>query len=613
MAARGIKVFPLIPGTKNPRDKEWFASATNVPAEVVKLFEGSNRYNIGASTEGYLGLDVDVKDGKGGLESFTRLDLPMDVLDTFTVRTPTGGYHYWLRATPTNNSVQKLGPGLDTRGYHGYLIAPGSQIGNRFYMVFNDTSIKDAPTDLVFRLGEPRERRQQGYDDVAPDDLIAIQTAERFLEESSGAVEGQGGNEHTYRLACQLRDIGVGELTGYRLMSELWNDRCSPPWSEEELQRIVANAFVYGQNRPGVAHPSSEFATVKPMIIESTKGRVWLRHGEPWQEDASWLFYQILPPSGVAVLTGQPGSGKSFMSTFLAEKLAMDKPFFGETPDEQGATIIVAAEGFSSFGRRLSVLGDEGDKWDLPISVTPASNLSDMSAWQELRKDLAAECASIREKFDMPVRLIILDTLSAAGLIPDENDNSQCAKAMKKLSDLAREFDALLLLLHHPPKSGEGLRGGSALLGSADYVLAIKPIEGKKAKQLVLEKARDADCPRALGGFVLKTVEVGEDRKGRPVTTGYIEASEHMSFKSIAPIYYTEFLEAITWARADTAGLAVGDPVPVDAVQRQFRIKAARSTPKQFFACQTHAISEERIEVIGPLGEQLIHELGSKI
>jgi len=615
-AMRGFKVFPLLEGIKSPRDKGWFDSATKNGGEIAKLFEGSNRYNIGISTsDNLLVLDVDVKNGKGGLESLARLDLPMSLLDTFTMWTPSGGFHYYFHATPTVNSVEKLGPGLDTRGYHGYVIGEGSQLTGHSspYRIHNDAPIRDAPLWLVHKLGEPRERRKQGYDDVAPDDLIAIQLAERLLEESSGAVENEGGNNYAYMLANRLKDVGVGELTAWRLMSELWNDRCDPPFPEDQLQRLVANAYTYGRNRPGMLHPSVEFSSVK-LLSPERKGRLWLRHGEPWNEEHSWLFYQILPPAGVAVLTGQPGSGKSFISAFIAEKLAMGAMFFGQEPDEQGATIIIAAEGFASFGRRMSVLGNEGDSWDLPISVTPASNLSDMSSWAELRKDLAEECESILQNFNMPVRLIILDTLSAAGLIPDENDNSQCAKAMKKLGDLAVEFDCLVLLLHHPPKTGEGLRGGSALLGSADYVLAIKPIEGKKAKQLILEKARDADCPRALGGFIIEKVEIGEDRKGRPITTGYIKTSEHKIFRSIAPIHYEIFLDSITWARADTAELDTGDPVPIELVQKQFRVRAPRSTSKQYFAAQAHAIAEERIEVIGgQLEQQFIQELGSKM
>ena len=610
-AARGFKVFPLLPGQKVPRDKQFYLSATDQAAEVEKLFRGSNNYNIGVSTEGYVVVDVDRKNGVDGFAAFMNLDLP---INTLVVQTPTGGYHYYYRAAPTSNTAGMLGLGVDTRGYHGYVVAPGSSTKQGVYMLSNDVPVVDAPKWLVQRLGEPRARKQQGHADVAPDDLTASQGCQQYLVDRAGAVEDNAGNKHTYDTACRCRDFGVSELTAYSLMSEHWNDKCSPPWSEEELQKIVGNAFEYGQNRPGILHPSVDFAGVKPLPVERV-GRPWLRHGEAWEEDHSWLFYQMLPPAGVAVLTGLPNSGKSFMAVFLAEKLAMGAPFFGEAPDEQGGTIIIAAEGFFSFGRRLSVLGERPDKqtFDLPVSVTPASNLGDAECWKLLRVDLAAECKRMLDEFDVPVRMIVIDTLSAAGLIADENDNSMCARAMKKLADLAAEFDCLVLLLHHPPKTGEGLRGGSALLGSADYVLAIKPIEGKKAKQLVLDKARDAEAPRALGGFILQQRVTGEDRRGRPITTGYVESSEHAIFKSLAPLYQKEFMDAISWTRSDVAGLSVGDPVPLDALMKAFADRAPKSTRKQFYACQVYAISENQIEVIGPVGEELVHEIGGTI
>ena len=152
-------------------------------------------------------------------------------------------------------------------------------------------------------------------------------------------------------------------------------------------------------------------------------------------------------------------------------------------------------------------------------------------------------------------------------------------------------------------------RGGSALLGSADYVLSINPIEGKRAKQIVLDKARDAEAPRGLGACVLKSITTGEDSRGRPVTTAYLEATDAPVFKSIAPAHYDKFREAITWARAETIGCGIGDPVPLEEVRVQFANRVPQSTPKQFYACEVYAVSEGAIEVSGDLGDQMLMEL----
>ncbi|MFX5222101.1 AAA family ATPase, partial [Acinetobacter baumannii] len=92
----------------------------------------------------------------------------------------------------------------------------------------------------------------------------------------------------------------------------------------------------------------------------------------------------------------------------------------------------------------------------------------------------------------VPVRLIVLETLSASGLLADENSNSEAAEAMAALAQIGRNLNALVLVTHHPPKNGGGERGASAIRGSADYVLEIIREDRGSIRDLELTKARNA-------------------------------------------------------------------------------------------------------------------------
>jgi hypothetical protein len=93
----------------------------------------------------------------------------------------------------------------------------------------------------------PTPRRQAKKNVVAPDlmDLPAGDVAQRaraYLRKVSPAVEGQGGDRHTFFVACLLvRDFDLPVDDALALMVE-WNTRCLPPWRVEDLVRKLEAA-----------------------------------------------------------------------------------------------------------------------------------------------------------------------------------------------------------------------------------------------------------------------------------------------------------------------------------------------------------------------------------
>ena len=94
---------------------------------------------------GVLVVDIDVKAGKQGAESFTALGLTPAEKDTFRVKTASGGWHVYYSYDPVlafGSNAGRLGPGLDVRADGGYVVGPGSVLtngsGQGSYVVEND-------------------------------------------------------------------------------------------------------------------------------------------------------------------------------------------------------------------------------------------------------------------------------------------------------------------------------------------------------------------------------------------------------------------------------------------------------------------------------------------
>lgn len=141
---RGLQVFPLIPGTKNPAVKGWNDNDNpNVAltAERVQAWWGPTGayygYGIGIRTGqpvdgGYLFVyDVDCKPNKpnGYLWHDSHADAYGSGQPTYQVDTPSGGMHrYYISAQPISGRIGSVAPGIDIKGSGGYVVAPPTTI-----------------------------------------------------------------------------------------------------------------------------------------------------------------------------------------------------------------------------------------------------------------------------------------------------------------------------------------------------------------------------------------------------------------------------------------------------------------------------------------------------
>lgn len=267
-ASRGVPVFPLRRGTKEPFEgSRGFYEATTDPGEIREWWTRSPGANVGIPTgnaSGILVLDVDPD--KGGRESLERLEREIGELPvTYRVQTGGGGEHVYLRypGERVGNSAGLLGPGLDVRGDGGYVVAPPSHTTGP-YTVLESSALADTPTALLERLRKPRSTRS------APSSTRREANPERARDLESGEIFEGSRNVRLTQFAGQLRARGAGDAELLEQLEGINAARCYPPLEATEVRKIAANAARWpaGTARKIDGHTAAALEDTRRGIIE---------------------------------------------------------------------------------------------------------------------------------------------------------------------------------------------------------------------------------------------------------------------------------------------------------------------------------------------------------
>jgi hypothetical protein len=88
--------------------------------------------------------------------------------------------------------------------------------------------------------------RERTTPSTTADSSMAVRRARAYLSKVPGAVQGSQGDHHTYCVACVLvRDFELPREEAL-VVFRGWNERCVPPWSDEDLVAKLDRAEKYG-------------------------------------------------------------------------------------------------------------------------------------------------------------------------------------------------------------------------------------------------------------------------------------------------------------------------------------------------------------------------------
>lgn len=218
---------PLVAGSFNGEDK----------AEVKKwVAEGGNYGILTGKTSGIAVIDIDTHNGISGADNLKEFCEKYDIElpDTKTVMTPSGGLHMYYKLPEKYNDVQfiqnhKELEGVDFQTHGRYVVGWGSTIEGVKYEVIDNSEMADLPekwfdifTDKTIQ--KKNKKRERKFTANLLGDIIA------------GCGEG-GRNNFLTQIIGKLFATGL-EHEEVRVWSLYVNQiSLNPPLSEEEVLR----------------------------------------------------------------------------------------------------------------------------------------------------------------------------------------------------------------------------------------------------------------------------------------------------------------------------------------------------------------------------------------
>jgi putative DNA primase/helicase len=316
---RGLSVIPIVPGTKKPATR-WTAyqhrRATD--DELREWFGNGHAHNLAVVTGAVSGVVV-VDDDSPAAKAWADAHLPPSTMATRTAH----GTHRFYRhpGVPVRNAV-RIDTGdpdvkLDVRGDGGYVLVPPSTHpdGGQYERLGPWPPVEQLPVfDAAWVTPEPMkpEAAREPAPEPSGDGADLRRRAEAYVASVPPAIEGEGGDAHTFRLACKLtRGFGLSDTDAVAVLST-WNARCVPPWTDDELHEKIESARRYGsepvggraaQPRPAPTNPPAS----APVIVATTPApedrlteagaaeRFARLHGDDVRFDhrrARWLVWQ---------------------------------------------------------------------------------------------------------------------------------------------------------------------------------------------------------------------------------------------------------------------------------------------------------------------------------
>lgn len=281
---RGWFVHILRPGMKVPATPNGQKDATQDLATIYdwwgQLPEGNPA--VACEPSGLYVIDVDMGMGKVGAESWASLVALHGHVETFTVRTRSGGLHYYYALpealpgaseTPSSpsdrprmrNSASKLGKDIDTRG-NGYVVAPGSVVDGGAYVIELDIPPAPLPEWIRSALAPSQAAPADVEQPHAPatthfvpasDDEVKARIA--VLAEELRTAENGQRNDTAARVAYMAGQyVGAGQLDHDYICAELL--KAVEGWPNPDKTRET----ITRQAREGATNPRAWSATPPP-------------------------------------------------------------------------------------------------------------------------------------------------------------------------------------------------------------------------------------------------------------------------------------------------------------------------------------------------------------
>jgi hypothetical protein len=277
------------------------------------------------------------------------------------------------------------------------------------------------------------------------------------------------------------------------------NDEAGETWSQAVAENLRPYAhmvkIVSLPDLPDKGDVSDwlETHTAKELEAEIAKAPAWRPRIEvvereyPMFQDAvefaaeapatvDWLVEGVIPRAGNGIIGGHPKASKSFSALDLAMAASCGVPWMGRPMPTPIKTAIVSREDEPGLTQRRikKLIGGRAEYAHLGsrMLVNTRRHQADFKVTRDEHMD-----ALIEQLGRFGVELVVLDVFRSLH-DGEENDNTEVAKVLAKVTRIQTELKCACALVHHIAKTDEanifkGLRGASAIHGWMEWGIGI--------------------------------------------------------------------------------------------------------------------------------------------
>jgi hypothetical protein len=410
--------------------------------------------NIGVLTGPESGILVLDQDGEPALETLIEFERKgWSLPDTYTVMTGRGAHLYFQYPVGLDirNSAGKIGVGLDIRAAAGYVVAAGStHLSGALYE-------SQQPGEGLVPVPQWLLNLIQESNDVP--DRQSAHTGPAMV----GAPIGKG--RRTNRLVSLAGSMHKRGMTPAAIEAALLveNATFSPPLPDAKVRDIAHDLpalYPNPDSNPGSGpHERSIF---KPDLT---------RLSDVEARSVDWLWEPFIPLGMLTMLSGDPGTGKSFIGLSVCADLSRGKLRDGRSVEPANSLYLSIENPLAETIRpRFDLLGGDASRF-FALNGTVFAEGGEEQRRAVTLGDISILDAAITET---GARLIIVDPIqSYFGANVDLHRSNETRPVLDGLAKLAEKHHCAVLLLRHLSKQ----TGGKAIhrgLGSIDLTGAVR-------------------------------------------------------------------------------------------------------------------------------------------
>lgn len=252
---------------------------------------------------------------------------------------------------------------------------------------------------------------------------------------------------------------------------------------------------------------------------------------------AAQLINGIFPETGLAVIFGYSGDGKSFLAQDAFGAVSQGRTHWcGYRISKSAPVTWLALEGAGGMPQRLQAY--ESEHGELPANFRIFSGSIDICEPQDL-----ADFIDVCGRTGQTDGVVVIDTLAQSCPGLEENNSADISMVISAGKAIQAALGGLVVFVHHRGKDKtRGLRGHSSLHAAMDAIIEVRR-EGNNRSWHVVKSKDGSD--EASGNFRLRVVNLYENEWGDQVSSCVIEQEEGAHATSTKDMAALEVLKSI--------------------------------------------------------------------